>query len=173
EKSGKIVAFDLAHEKFHLVPTPRPCRSSLYTNYRRLCVIRDCLCLVYEHYGYTKAFDLWLLKENKEDESITSFQKKEKPYKSLSWSKEFSMQWTLEKDMIALDKLFALTKGSELLIRHTDEIVRYNLNTDTTTKIWVPKDIINGYQVVPLSHINSFVSLKALGEGDVDTIQDC
>lgn len=148
-----------------MVPTPPPHRFRFGTLDRnsRLCVMKSCLCLVHENYyfpnEYEEAFDLWILKENKED-------KKE----FRSWIKELGIIWTPGEERMALDRLFALTKGSGLLIHYTQEIICFNLNTETATKIWVPKDN-NWNHVVPLSHINSFVSLKTLGERNVETLQ--
>ncbi|KAI3896481.1 hypothetical protein MKX03_014628, partial [Papaver bracteatum] len=170
EESREIVAFDLADEKFHLVPSPSFPGETFNEISRSLCVRRSCLCLITlrgGEYNFSGCHDLWLLNEKKEDESIISYRTVDQPYKSQSWSKEWSMICTL-KGRSTVHGLFALTKGSEFLLHIGNESIRYNSDTKTGTTIWVSEDG-NWNRGVPISHINSFVSLRAQGERNVET----
>ncbi|KAI3894780.1 hypothetical protein MKX03_023575 [Papaver bracteatum] len=75
-ESADIVAFDLADEEFHLLPTP-----STQIGLRRLFVNRRCLCL--EYFNLTSSLELWFLK--KDNSSI--YNGKEQYYKSWSWNR--------------------------------------------------------------------------------------
>ncbi|XP_026411220.1 F-box protein At3g07870-like [Papaver somniferum] len=160
KESGGIVAFDLADEKFHSVPNP----PGLLNTNRRLCVLRSCLCLITvpadPEIGYRDYYNVWFSKDN-----VSSYRSIEQSYKSRNWRKMFRMKSFLDI-WNTLYFLFALTKEDELLFP-IKGITRHDLKTQKDEKIWVLEER-DRIQQVPLPHICSFISLKALGERNVE-----
>ncbi|KAI3952867.1 hypothetical protein MKW98_005094 [Papaver atlanticum] len=148
-KEGKIVSFDLAKENVYLLQPPPIVRStSLYGNCFQLQVLGGCLCFVHEKRG--ECLDIWFLR--KTGESSSSDVNEQDDYDILSWIKEFSIP--IER----YAEPCALTNSGEVLMHYKQCLFRYNPQTAALEKL-IDNDIS---YVFP--HINSFVSLKALGE---------
>ncbi|OVA07867.1 F-box domain [Macleaya cordata] len=154
----KIVAFDLADEVFHLLPSP-PCVLSVF-EYFQLRVLGGCLCVL--HYmDHGKVVAIWLLKKNKESSGYDMNEE----YRSWSWSKEF----TIRIGRTAYP--FALTNSGEVLLwydslatlsRNKSILCRYDPKTAALEKL---VDNHTGFLIWEATlHMSSLVSLKALGE---------
>ncbi|OVA07231.1 F-box domain [Macleaya cordata] len=145
DKEWKIVAFDLANEEFHLLPSPPCVHPSREHNYYKLLELGGCLCVVHRDEP-RQNLDIWSLK-----------MKKEQDYQS--WTREFSIAW--EGNYHDKYEPFALTKSGEVLLRYNFEtLCLHDPKTATITKL-VDDDMGSKYfEAIP--HINSFVSLKAL-----------
>ncbi|XP_026439772.1 F-box protein At3g07870-like [Papaver somniferum] len=171
---GKIVAFGLAEEEFHVLATP-PCLhgSSFGAIHRKfeLQVLGESLCLFHQKRG--RHADIWVLAKN------TSYAKNEQHYEPWSWHRRY----TLPLNFTLWHKWwhgrrgypFAVTQRGEVLIatyNNEKDIVASSYDPKTTTL----KKIENlKYTIVPdlntESHVNSFVSLKALEEENVANAQ--
>ncbi|XP_026450917.1 F-box protein At3g07870-like [Papaver somniferum] len=155
--SENVVAFDLANEEFHLLQTEPTGRS--------LHVIRGCLCLVVESCcSGMWSWDLWFLKKNEEVSSSS--------YKSPCWSKDYiimNVDYLLDYSRGILH-LFGLSKGGNILLtnKYLGYVFSYDLESHIAHNIWGSDKICEGW-AVPIPHINSFVSLKTLGEKNVVT----
>ncbi|XP_026451596.1 putative F-box protein At3g16210 [Papaver somniferum] len=103
--ASKTVAFNLANEEFHQIASPPLVEGSSYSDYMKLFVLGDCLCLV--HYRYSARerthVDIWLLKKNN-DISV-----QQNGY--CSWKKECTVQVERGIDLIPL----AFTKKGKIL----------------------------------------------------------
>ncbi|OUZ99216.1 F-box domain [Macleaya cordata] len=154
----RIVGFDLADEEFFEVPSP-PCFQPIEARlFLYLEVLGGCLSVVRIKRGV--CVDVWSLKKKKKMNS--SYETKAKDYECYwNWSREFSIAW-VGKFRDNYDP-FAITKSGEVLLWYNQTIL-YLYNTKTATL----KELKNGglglkvFRVIP--HMNSFVSLKALGE---------
>ncbi|KAI3840017.1 hypothetical protein MKX03_020505 [Papaver bracteatum] len=118
--------------------------------------MRGCLCLAYEYEFYG---DLWMLK--KQENAVTSefYNAKDQYYKSRKWSKEIEIPY---EGLNHTFKIFGLTKEGAAILKHEDGSMtlyhpKFNARVGDSTFIQL------------ISHINSFVSLKALGEVNVAT----
>ncbi|OVA00482.1 F-box domain [Macleaya cordata] len=166
---GKIVAFDLSDEEFRLLPSP-PCVPlgeyhddddqlfNLLKHYKlsqfggRLCVIH------WDERG--ENVDIWSL--NKEDAD----------YHSWSWTREFSIaRRGLYMNEYQPFQPFALTENGEILLGSSLKILSlYDPKTATITKNLVDDDKgLTFFEAIP--HVNSFVSLRALGEKSTTIIR--
>ncbi|OVA03516.1 F-box domain [Macleaya cordata] len=158
---SNIVAFDLAAEEFHLLPTP-PFSYPKWSNDSTLWMLGGSLCLLHETSYFSS--DIWLLKKNdqKESSSTSSYydMKGGKEYQTWSWSREFSVEL---KSMNLNYQPFALTKSGEIIFLHGGKIiVLYDPKTATSKEVG---NVNNTWSAaVLMSHFSTFVSLKALGE---------
>ncbi|XP_026460012.1 uncharacterized protein LOC113360762 [Papaver somniferum] len=168
-RTPKIVVFDLADEKFHLLPAPP---GVPYCG--KLFVMKGCLCLgeTYRKLGQYWKWDLWFLKTNEEESSSSSCQEGEHYYSFWSWRKEFRTLGTIDFKESYCEPFSITNKGAVLLFANDLGVISlYNPETNTAT----PKQIRNFSEYcspgteMPIPHINSFVSLKALGEENVRT----
>ncbi|OVA16715.1 F-box domain [Macleaya cordata] len=150
-KEWKIVAFDLADEEFRLLPSPPCFRFGNFTTFYQLQVLGGCLCVVHHERG--ERLDIWSLKKKKV---------KEQEKQSWSWSREFSITWKcLDKD--GDYEPFALTKTNEVLLWYNGTILScYDPKTETLKKLMDDDMGIKYFKAIP--HMNTSVSLKALGE---------
>ncbi|OVA16753.1 F-box associated domain [Macleaya cordata] len=158
----KIVAFDLADEKFRLLPSPpcflldRPMRILAY----KLQVLGGNLSVIHQEpwalsvvHQEPYRVDIWILKENSNSDV-----KEQDQYHYQSWSREFS----IAKDNHHCEP-FALTESNEVLLWYNRTILScYNPETKTLKKIVNVGTGFKHFQAIP--HIKSSVSLKALGE---------
>ncbi|XP_026400283.1 F-box protein At3g07870-like [Papaver somniferum] len=168
-RTPKIVVFDLADEKFHLLPAPP---GVPYCG--KLFVMKGCLCLgeAYRKLGQYWKWDLWYLKNNEEESSSSSCQEGEHYYSFWSWRKEFRTLGTIDFKESYCEP-FAITNKGEVLLfaNYLGDISLHNPETNTAT----PKQIRNFFEYcspgmeMPIPHINSFVSLNALGAENVRT----
>ncbi|XP_026404189.1 F-box protein At3g07870-like [Papaver somniferum] len=143
-KTGEVVAFDLASETFASIPTGFP--TDLHF---KLGVLGGYLSAT--HYDKdSNTSDILLLKKKEEGGS-------------LSWIKEFSLSNTNAYESLAL------TGRGTVLCRSTTKVQRYDLNS-SSSKLLVDfgrdKCI---FQAIP--HMNTLVSLKALGEENTKTME--
>ncbi|XP_026424711.1 uncharacterized protein LOC113321046 [Papaver somniferum] len=149
-KEWKIVSFDLAKENVYLLQPPPFVRStSFYGDCLRLQVLGGCLCFVHEKRD--ECLDIWFLR--KTGESSSSDVNEQDNYDLLSWIKEFSIPIGESGA-----EPCALTNSGEVLMRYKGCLFCYNPQTASLEKLM---DNEFGY-VFP--HVNSFVSLEALGE---------
>ncbi|OVA07920.1 F-box domain [Macleaya cordata] len=161
-KDMKIVAFDLADEEFRVLTPPPPCfLPAGYDKFKHCFHLRElggCLCVVHQVKG--ERVDIWSLK--KKNKNSTAYNMKEQVCHSWTWSRDFSMAWF--GDVMDNYDTFALTKSGEVLCLYNRNILyRYDPKT-ATTKVVVEQndDLLKFVNIIP--HMNSFVSLKALGE---------
>ncbi|XP_026410013.1 F-box protein At3g07870-like [Papaver somniferum] len=139
---GKIVAFDLVEEFF--VKLPRFSPGSLDF---RLGVLEDYLCIT--HKTGAKSADIWLFKQKNDN--------------SFSWSKEFSLINTSSYNV----PLGLTSSGTVLCHDSSTKFLRHDLKSSSSKKLLdFGKQI---YQAIP--HMNTLVSLKALGEEDTKTME--
>ncbi|KAI3860524.1 hypothetical protein MKX03_017906 [Papaver bracteatum] len=129
--------------------------------------MRGCLCVSYE---YEEGADLLVLKRNQEGTASSSnpYNAKYQYYKSRIWSKE------LHIGVLDVNREFnisGLTKEGKVIFRRSviGCLTQYNLISTITTVIWKNDHTILAAEQV-ISHVNSFVSLKALGE---DIAKNC
>ncbi|XP_026451023.1 F-box protein At3g07870-like [Papaver somniferum] len=87
DDSVDIMVFDLAEEKFHLLHAP----IEEIHDFRRIYVMRRCLC--YEYYDHSDELLrlCFLEKNNEEEDIISSYYVNAQYYKSWSWNKEFTV----------------------------------------------------------------------------------
>ncbi|OVA16360.1 F-box domain [Macleaya cordata] len=168
DDEGKIVAFDLADEEFRLLPSP-PCLL-LYNEHKywfQLRVLGGRLCVVHQNQG--KSSDIWSLKKKKKNGNCDI---KEPEYQFWSWSKEFSikLKGMFVRENEPFSQLFALTKNCEVLFYNHTILSRYDLKTATLEKLLNMDKCFFLYFFEAIPHMNSFVSLKALGEEDTQII---
>ncbi|OVA09219.1 F-box domain [Macleaya cordata] len=150
----KIVAFDLADEEFHLVPSP-PC---IVSNHRfesfELRVLRGWLCFVHQKDVFNE--DLWFLKKKKKNSS-SNCDIKQQEYGSLSWSFKFGIKWN---DSFAI---------AEVRLGYMQRICVYDPKTISSQK---GVDYYTSFLLQKgIPYMKSFVSLKALGEENVQKIE--
>ncbi|XP_026389965.1 F-box protein At3g07870-like [Papaver somniferum] len=145
--NGEIVAFDLATEEFAEIPTAFP------TDWKfSLGVLGGYLSA--DHYDKDKkTSDIFLLKKNEDG--------------SLGWIKEFSISNT-DTQEIVIDPLVLTNRGT-VLCRSETKVLIHDLNS-SSSKVLVDfgKDKAI-FQAIP--HMNTLVSLKALGEENTKTME--
>ncbi|XP_026416652.1 uncharacterized protein LOC113312108 [Papaver somniferum] len=172
---GKIVAFGLAEEEFHVLATP-PCLpgSSIGEIFRKfqLQVLGESLCLFHQKRGGRHA-DIWVLTKD------TSYAKSEQHYEPWSWHRRY----TLPLNFTYAHKWWHGRRGYPFAVTQRGEVLiaTYNNEKDTVASSYDPKTTtlkkIGNLKntIVPglnsESHVNSFVSLKALEEEDVTNAQ--
>ncbi|OVA07457.1 F-box domain [Macleaya cordata] len=160
----KVVAFDLADEEFRLLPSP-PCFGMCKSAFVGLRLLGGYVCIVYINEG--KYLDIWALKKKKKKIKHSDYDVKEQEEYhswSWSWSREFSIAW--EGPVMGTSyQPFALTKKNEVLLLHNGILSCYDPKTATSKKLWDDDSASRYIQAIP--HMNSNVSLKALGEKSV------
>ncbi|OVA09217.1 F-box domain [Macleaya cordata] len=160
-KELKILAFDLADEEFHVVPSPPCCRPPGYSKHSSFILrqLGRCLCVIHQVAG--ERVEIWSLK--KTTNNTTTYNMKEPEYLSWTWSREFSIPWIGQYE----NKFnpFALTKRGTVLLGFNYER-SLSLYDPNTAKLQTLFDDDTGLEhfcnIHP--HVNSFVSLKSLGE---------
>ncbi|OVA05591.1 F-box domain [Macleaya cordata] len=154
-RKAKIIAFNLADEEFRVLPSPPCLGPALTSDSYRLWVLGGGLCLVDQ--SSVRTADIWSFKKK----TICSYDvMKEHEYQSWSWSKEFTASIG---QINSVHVPFALTNSGEILLWYNRRtIVRYDPKTRTSEVIWNLDKKLASFQAIP--HLNSFVSLKALGE---------
>ncbi|MCL7039198.1 hypothetical protein MKW94_019546, partial [Papaver nudicaule] len=119
-----------------------------YDNCFQLQVLGGCLCCVHEKQG--ECLDIWFLRKTGESSSFDVNEQDD--YDLLTWIMEFSIP--TERDA----EPCALTSSGEVLMRYKRSLFCYYPQTATLEKV-MDNDLCYVYP-----HVNSFVSLKALGE---------
>ncbi|KAI3952869.1 hypothetical protein MKW98_005096 [Papaver atlanticum] len=148
-KEGKILSFDLAKENVYLLQSPPFVRSTNdHVDSFRLKILGGCLCFVHEK--LRECIDIWFLRKTGENSSFDLNEQDD--YHLLSWIKEFSIPVEREAEPCAL------TNSGEVLMRYKGCLFCYNAQTAAFEKV-----MDNDFSYV-FPHVNSFVSLKALGE---------
>ncbi|XP_026459641.1 F-box protein At3g07870-like [Papaver somniferum] len=157
EKDSNIVAFDLAKEEFHIIQPPSEFSVGKRHSYR-LQVLGGCLCFVHQRRG--RYVNIWSLEKrssnnNNRDNSssqINGF---------WNWTREFKIVW--DAKWVSEYEPFALTERGHVLFWFNRTILSlYDAKAKSVTKLMDGGDLgFKNLQAVP--HINSFVSLKALG----------
>ncbi|XP_026429567.1 F-box protein At3g07870-like [Papaver somniferum] len=147
-----ILSFDLANENLYLLPFPLFDRTIGRWDYFQVVVLGGCLCFVHKKPG-EPLLDIWFLRKQGESSSLESFELNEQvDYDSLIWIKKFSIPTGCQAAPCAL------TNSGEVLLQCRSCLFCYDPKTATLERL-TGKGISH---VLP--HVNSFVSLKALGE---------
>ncbi|KAI3973303.1 hypothetical protein MKX01_020678 [Papaver californicum] len=154
-----IVAFDLADEKFRVLPPP-PCLRFPRDEDKTMCLtmLGGYLCLV-DHPAY-ETLDIWSFRKNTHQANRSSYDVIEQDYyHDWSWSKDFSIEW--ERDGRRLYLPFALTKSNEVLLWSESTLKCYDPVTKSLNVIVKGDLVFETFQGI--LHMNSLVSLKDLG----------
>ncbi|XP_026416657.1 uncharacterized protein LOC113312114 [Papaver somniferum] len=156
DSTGMIVAFDFASAEFQLISPPPSMDeyNNVYSN--KLCTLGGCLCIFQQPLSITGIPGIWVLRKNevkgKEDIWV-----KECPLPSI-------VSWELYRKNTRTAMPFALTKRGEILFKFYSgkTIASYDLKSATPRNNWMLDKVWNRFEAIP--HVNTFVSLKALGE---------
>ncbi|KAI3966584.1 hypothetical protein MKX01_022711 [Papaver californicum] len=152
----KIVAFDLADEKFRWLPTVPQCFNGSKKMTYRIIVLGGNLCLVHHEIG--QHIDIWAYKKMQKNDDDD----KEKGNQSWGWTLEFTLPSSI-LDKLDMYEPFALTKNNEVLLWLNESgIYCYDKKTETLNEIVGEDDSLLTFQGIP--HMNNLISLKALGE---------
>ncbi|OVA09216.1 F-box domain [Macleaya cordata] len=161
-KEGKIVAFDLADEEFYVVTQPPCFLPAGYNEYKHCFQLQElggCLCVVHQVRG--ERVDIWSLKKTKN--STSNKMNEQEEYLSWTWSREYSIRW--EGRYLDSYEPFALTKSGAVLLWWNKSILsRYDPKTETLKMVITELGDMMLLYFEAIPHMNSFVSLKALGE---------
>ncbi|XP_026433797.1 F-box protein At3g07870-like [Papaver somniferum] len=149
DEAWNVVSFDLADERFSLLPSP-PCFLPGEKNFYTLQVLGGCLCVVNAHDG--ESLDIWSFKKDNSE-----------------WANMFSLSCR-SSGFIDVYWLISLTLSGKLLLRSNYKtLVCYDPQTkkikelvDLDTDRLLEPLIYSLTESIP--HVNSIVSLKALGE---------
>ncbi|MCL7049555.1 hypothetical protein MKW94_002035 [Papaver nudicaule] len=146
-RNGQVWAFDLAGEKFSSL-TKLPYSGDGVYHDQKLVVLGGWLSVVDIH---SSGVDIWSFKKIKEESDLWS------------WSREFSIECDYD-----IFPLFVLTNMGELIcLRNDGTIYLYGKDSELICELEeIPHPIIFG-----ILHVNSFISLRALGERDVEVIE--
>ncbi|XP_026419486.1 F-box protein At3g07870-like [Papaver somniferum] len=149
DEAWNVVSFALVGERFSLLPSP-PCFRPGEKNFYTLQVLGGCLCVVNDHAG--KSLDIWSFKkDNSEWENMFSLSCRSSGFIDVYWP-------------------ISLTLSGKLLLRSNYKtLVCYDPQTrEFKELVDLDTDMVSEPMAYPLiesiRHINSFVSLKALGE---------
>ncbi|OVA03347.1 hypothetical protein BVC80_879g13 [Macleaya cordata] len=158
---GIILAFDLADEEFRLLPSPPPLEihKSSHVGIR---LWGGYLCVFYVYQG--KCVDIWTLKKKKKTSSCDEVKEQAEYNSSWSWSRELSIAWEGPVKGTYYWP-FALAKSNEVLLFYNRILSCYDPKTATLKKLW--DDDMGSSYIEAIPHMNSLVSLKALGEKSV------
>ncbi|XP_026410897.1 F-box protein At3g07870-like [Papaver somniferum] len=156
----EIVAFDLVKEEFSLLP-PQPCPGATMENFLTLQVLEGRLCVASSHGGVRL--------------DIFSFKKE-----TSEWENMFSIA-CLSDQFMDIYWPISLTLSGKLLLRSNyQNLFCYDPQTGELKKqMDLDKGTYRGpsYHEYPkieaIPHMNSFVSLKALGEKSHTISRDC
>ncbi|OVA19375.1 F-box domain [Macleaya cordata] len=162
-KEMMIVAFDLADEEFCIV-TPPPCFLPAGYDKSKHCFqlqeLGGSLCVVHQERG--ERVDIWSLKKTKNTTS-NKMNEKEENGQAWTWNRELSITWEGQHENEY--EPFAFTKSGEVLLWYNHRILaRYDPKTSTLKKLVEDEDIMDLRFFKGILHMNSFVSLKAIGE---------
>ncbi|XP_026394329.1 F-box protein At3g07870-like isoform X1 [Papaver somniferum] len=148
----EIVAFDLVSEVFQVIQSPT-CLDSTLNSYTCLCLLGGCLCLAYQDpYG---PLELWLYREEKDSGRGTNDKK------HCFWSKEYM----IASETKGLYTPVALTERGEILLWTGKMLCCYDPKTACLVELASCSDMSKSFRKgQTVLHMNSFVSLKALGE---------
>ncbi|MCL7029580.1 hypothetical protein MKW94_018367 [Papaver nudicaule] len=148
----KIVAFNLADEEFRLIQSPPYCDPphNCSTCFDMLQVLRGNLCLCHQR-NEEHLLDIWSLKKNATE---------------ASWTRDFSIAYQSSLDIdhqFPVWPLLITVKNEVLFVHQGDMLCCYDPRTNMVIELWEDKkQELNRLHASP--HMNSFVSLKALGE---------
>ncbi|KAI3911264.1 hypothetical protein MKW92_010570, partial [Papaver armeniacum] len=149
DEAWNVVSFDLADDRFSLLPSPpcfRPGEKKIYT----LQVLGEYLCVVNSRDG--KSLDIWSFKKDNSE-----------------WANMFSISCQSDEFMDVYWPI-SLTLSGKLLLRSNYETL---MSYDPQTREFKKLEDLNTYMlsepltyilIESIPHINSIVSLKALGE---------
>ncbi|XP_026440424.1 uncharacterized protein LOC113339351 [Papaver somniferum] len=146
---NKILSFDLANENIYLLPFPLFDRTISGWDYFHLEVLGGSLCFVHKKLG-EPLLDIWFLR--KQGESSSFDLNEQDDCHSLIWIKKFSIPTGCQAAPCAI------TNSGEVLLLCRSSLLCFDPKTATLERL-TDKGISH---VLP--HVNSFVSLKALGE---------
>ncbi|KAI3834192.1 hypothetical protein MKW92_043982 [Papaver armeniacum] len=154
-----IVAFDLTDEVFELLPTP-PFYNPKCTYYKKLHVLKNRLCVVVRRYPN---LEIWFVKKKKKKLQLHNNSGINESTGCWSWIKELSLSREGQGPFIMSSDLQPVTvlKDGQVLLWDYEKraLFLYDPKTTTTKKI-----VDNEWDYVrSLPHMNSFVSLKAMG----------
>ncbi|KAI3892478.1 hypothetical protein MKX03_012696 [Papaver bracteatum] len=142
-----IVAFNLADEEFRIIQPP-PCYNHLHYCVYSLRALRGNLFFCSQPYEKHR-LDIWSLKKNATE---------------ASWSRDFSIAAKEIHGKYPVIPLLITKKNVVLFVDLIGSVLYcYDPKTDTVIKLWDVREWeLMGITAVP--HMNSLVSLKALGE---------
>ncbi|KAI3893408.1 hypothetical protein MKX03_008996 [Papaver bracteatum] len=150
----KIVSFDLDTENLYLLPSPFSDPALSRQNCSKLKVLGGCLCFVYA----IERLDIWFLR--KKGVSVSFGVNEQDDFDTLNWIKEFSIPFRRGVELCALNN-----DGEILLVGYAvgyAVLISYNPQTGSMVKL-TGNEFRNVFRNVT-PHVNTFVSLKALGE---------
>ncbi|XP_026397712.1 F-box protein At3g07870-like [Papaver somniferum] len=163
--TGRVVAFSLANEMFRLLPTPPyyttlpSCLKMAVFVYYQIQVLGGCLCFIHKK-GYD-TINVWSFKKRNDCCSCSSNEKEED-------SSNWSLAAAVHLQRGDLVEFFDLTKNGEILY-WDDKRTPLSYDPRTASIKELLNDDTAGLDVFEtIRHENSFVSLKALGEENVD-----
>ncbi|XP_026414360.1 F-box protein At3g07870-like [Papaver somniferum] len=157
---GKIVSFDLAKEEFRIIPLPPiPSKKKLPVS-PCLRLLRGYLSAIKYTRGEERTFlRIWELKKKSR---CTNSAIEEPAFDDLwYWNEELSFSWENTGTMDRLYLPFAVTNSNQVLLWCGGFLFYYDLHTTNLTKLW-GEDWLCSNKAIP--HVNSLVSMKALGE---------
>ncbi|XP_026419488.1 F-box protein At3g07870-like [Papaver somniferum] len=149
DEAWNVVSFDLADERFSLLPSP-PCFRPGEKNFYTLQVLGGYLCVVNAHDG--KNLDIWSFKKDNSE-----------------WANMFSISCQSNEFMDVYWPISLTLSGKLLLRSNYETLMSYDPQTREFKKLVdLNTDMLFETLTYPLiesiPHINSIVSLKALGE---------
>lgn len=167
DQNKKIVAFNLADEEFRLIRPP-PCYEATDYCFNILQALRGNLCICHQR-NEEHLLDIWTLKQNATE---------------ASWSRDFSIAYDSAKEMnrdeFPVIPLLITKKNEFIFVHQGSKLYCYDPKSTTVINLWDEekwksmglmtfpelwdddKWDLTGLTAFP--HMNSFVSLKALGE---------
>ncbi|XP_026421264.1 F-box protein At3g07870-like [Papaver somniferum] len=151
DEEWNIVAFELAEEEFSLLPSP-PCFRPGVVNFFTLQVLEERLCVAKGHDG--DQLDIWSFKkETSEWENMFSL--------SCHSDELMDMYWPIS---LTLGGKLLLRSNYETLICYDPQTKEFKKQIDLiTSSLFEP--LHHDYPLIEaIPHMNSLVSLKALGE---------
>lgn len=147
------MSFDLASEKFYLLSSPPVVHVVNVWNLFQLQVLGGCLCFV--HQKLDEFLDIWFLRKKGESSSSDVNEQEDDLW---TWIKEFSIPIGGSAEPLAL------TKSGEVLLRYKSNLYRYDPVIADLEKLLEKGFGARFDFCCAVPHMNSFVSLKALGE---------
>ncbi|MCL7035275.1 hypothetical protein MKW94_022326 [Papaver nudicaule] len=147
----KVYAFDLAKEEMRMVPSPPPCHtidlgSPMDNNYG-LVVLRGNLCFFHQTLK-APDMEIWSLKKTDMNES---------------WCKDFTITYE-KKDEEDFWPIILTDDNKIIFVKDYDTIECYDPKNTTWKEIVAKDPHLNLSGIWVTSHVNTFVSLKTLGE---------
>ncbi|XP_026397160.1 F-box protein CPR1-like [Papaver somniferum] len=157
---GKIVSFDLAKEEFSIIPLPPIPLKKKNPVPACLRLLRGYLSVINSTRGEERTFfRIWALKKKSK---CTSSAIEEPAFDDLwYWNEEFSFSWENTGTMDRAYLPFAVTNSNQVLLWCGGFLFYYDPQTTNLTKLWGEGRLFLN-EAIP--HLNSLVSIKALGE---------